>query len=362
MTARLSLAMIVKDEEESLDRVLGQAAAFCDELVVADTGSTDRSREIAVAAGARVVDVPWTDDFAAARNASFAPCTGDWILWLDADDSVPEEVQQRFRQAKDDLLTDELDAVWTPYRYHFSPETGQCTLVVPRERMVRRAAGLQWTGRVHEVLTVPLDRSVARDDLYVEHRPHPAKNERKTGRNLRILQSAVASGDRSPRTLYYFANELWDNGRPEEALVAYEDFLASPGDGWERYAALASMSRCASGLGRWEQAREYGLRAIALDPSRAEAFLAVGDLYFAREDWVGGAPFFAAATVARMPSIGFISDADYSWRPSDQLSICLANSGRHEQAVQEAMRSLRDGNPERERVRSNIKWCIDQLG
>src|SRR5689334_15138452 len=123
----LSLAMIVRNEELTLKGVLEDAAAFCDELVVVDTGSTDRTREIAAAAGARVVDFPWVDDFAAARNASFEACTGDWIIWLDADDRVPAIVQDGIRRAKRDLLGDHLDAVWTPYRYHFDETTGECT-------------------------------------------------------------------------------------------------------------------------------------------------------------------------------------------------------------------------------------------
>lgn len=73
MTTQLSLTMIVRDEESTLGRVLGQAATFCDEMVIVDTGSQDHTPEVAREAGARVLDFLWIDDFAAARNAYAIP-------------------------------------------------------------------------------------------------------------------------------------------------------------------------------------------------------------------------------------------------------------------------------------------------
>lgn len=85
---RLSLAMIVKNESAHLGHCLASVKGLVDEMVVADTGSTDDTRAIALAHGARVIEVPWTEDFSAARNASLAACTGDWILVLDADEAI----------------------------------------------------------------------------------------------------------------------------------------------------------------------------------------------------------------------------------------------------------------------------------
>src|SRR5580692_9110946 len=86
---RWSLAMIVRDAETQIEGVLEDASTFCDELIVVDTGSEDATKELAAARGAKVFEFEWIDDFAAARNASFEHCTGDWILWLDADDRIP---------------------------------------------------------------------------------------------------------------------------------------------------------------------------------------------------------------------------------------------------------------------------------
>ena len=89
-----SLAMIVRDAEAQIGQVLDDAAAVCDELVVVDTGSTDDTKMVAADHGAKVFDFEWIDDFSAARNYSFEQCTGQWILWLDADDRIPLGAQQ----------------------------------------------------------------------------------------------------------------------------------------------------------------------------------------------------------------------------------------------------------------------------
>lgn len=353
--------MIVRDEEATIGRVLEQAARFCDELVVVDTGSTDRSKQLAEDRGARVLDFAWRDDFAAARNHSLQACTGDWIVWLDADDVVAPEVIDRIVAAKDELFTDALDSVYTPYRRHFDETTGQCTFSFPRERFVRRVPDLTWTGVVHEVLDVPGTRTVTRDDLYIEHRPSRMQGERKRGRNIAILEKAYAAGDRAPRTLFYFGNELRDDDRNQEAIAIYDEYLADPGAAWEKYSALLSRARCLRRLDRDDDALATLLHAITVDPTRAEAFTAVGRVYYDRRLWAQAVPFYSAAASCRRPPDGFVEDADYTFAALDFLGVCLANSDRHEEAITATMQSLERGNPDAERLRKNLHWSIDQL-
>jgi tetratricopeptide (TPR) repeat protein len=87
---RVSLCMIVKDEEANLPACLESVAGLVQEIVIVDTGSRDGTRQVADRFGARVFDFPWVDSFAAARNESLRHATGDWILWLDADDRLDE--------------------------------------------------------------------------------------------------------------------------------------------------------------------------------------------------------------------------------------------------------------------------------
>jgi len=98
-TSTVSLCMIVKNEEAYLADCLASAKPFVDEMVIVDTGSTDRTVEIAQRFGANVFHFPWCDDFAAARNESLRHASGDWILEVDADERVPPELAQEIRAA-----------------------------------------------------------------------------------------------------------------------------------------------------------------------------------------------------------------------------------------------------------------------
>jgi glycosyltransferase involved in cell wall biosynthesis len=86
--ASVSLTMIVRNEEDHLGKCLESVRGLFDEIIIVDTGSTDRTKEIAREFGAKVFDFVWIDDFAAARNEALSHATGDYAFWLDADDAV----------------------------------------------------------------------------------------------------------------------------------------------------------------------------------------------------------------------------------------------------------------------------------
>ena len=94
--ATISLCMIVKNEEDVLERCLSSVSDLVDEIIVVDTGSTDSSREIAARFTEKVFDFPWRDDFAAARNESFSHASMDYCMWLDADDVLLESDRAAF--------------------------------------------------------------------------------------------------------------------------------------------------------------------------------------------------------------------------------------------------------------------------
>ncbi|MDE6729714.1 MAG: glycosyltransferase family 2 protein, partial [Oscillospiraceae bacterium] len=104
--ATISLCMIVRDEETVLDRCLSCMKHIADEIIIIDTGSQDRTKEIARQYTDQIYDFPWTDDFSAARNFSFSKATMNYQMWLDADDVISPEDQQALLALKQNLTAD----------------------------------------------------------------------------------------------------------------------------------------------------------------------------------------------------------------------------------------------------------------
>jgi tetratricopeptide (TPR) repeat protein len=337
---------------------LDTAALFCDELVLLDTGSGDSTAKEARAHGATVHDWTWGDDFAAARNASFDACSGDWIVWLDADDVLPVESRRAFIAVKAEL-SDHLDVISSPYHWKFAAD-GSPLLSKYVPRLVRRAARLRWVGRVYEQLPVPPGRGTFNGALVVEHRPDPHRRASPVDGNISILDDAVASGDRSSATLFHYANELYDQGDHREAELMYRQYLALDEEDANRYWALLYLGESRAALGDDVGAEEAAFRAVAEDSSRAEAYMLLGRLRFERDEWDEAIPLFLAASGARKPPSGFVRFPDYLYMPWDYLSVCYEKVGRLADGLLMSLNALRS-NPEAERIRANMRWIIDHL-
>ena len=117
----LSVCLIVRDEERVLGRVLSAAVQFADELIVVDTGSKDKSIEIAREYTDLVFSEPWPDSFARARNSAASKASCDFVMWLDADDVMRDEDIRKLLELKK-RITAGTDAVFITYRnYGFLP-------------------------------------------------------------------------------------------------------------------------------------------------------------------------------------------------------------------------------------------------
>lgn len=326
----ISLCMIVKDEQEVLARCLDSAAGIADEVIIVDTGSTDKTKEIAARYG-RVVDFVWQDDFAAARNFSFAQATQSFILWLDADDIITPENRERFLQLKQEL-DDTTDVVMLPYHAAFD-ERGRPAYTYYRERLLRRAAGFRWKGAVHECIT-PCG-NIKYGDAAVSHRKEKAPD---SDRNLRIYERLLARGEAlDARGQFYYARELMMHGRYAQAVSAFETFLQRP-DGWveNRIEACRNLADCLLALGQRDPARQALVCSFAMDCPRGETCCALAGIEM--EDGRLAQAKFWYETALRAPYAeqngAFVKPLCYGYLPCLGLCVCCDRLGRHAEAAE----------------------------
>ena len=192
----VSLCMIVKNEEDVLERCLESAAELVDEIIIVDTGSTDRTKEIAARFTGQIYDFPWRDE-------SFSHASMDYCMWLDADDVLLEEDQTSFLALKESL-DPSVSVVMAPYHTGVD-ESGRVTFSYYRERLIKNRAGMSWAGAVHEAVT-PVG-TVLYGDFAVTHRKtRPSDPDR----NLRIYQTQLDAGkELEPRQQFYYGRELY---------------------------------------------------------------------------------------------------------------------------------------------------------
>ena len=178
----ISVCLIVKNEESVLTGCLSDAAAFADEIIVVDTGSTDKTREIACSFTEKVFDFSWVDDFAAARNFSFSKASCDYIMWLDADDRIFPENAEKINRLKEKLHA---KVVYAGYE---RPENGGVYLY---PRIIKRDAGFIWQGIVHEHLVLSegaaelVEKECVTADFLIRHSKPGSPDYQ---RNIRLME------------------------------------------------------------------------------------------------------------------------------------------------------------------------------
>ncbi len=197
----LSVCMIARNEEECLERCLQSVRGVVDEIVFVDTGSTDRTVEIARRFGARVFHFAWTGSFAEARNVSLRQATGDWLLMLDADEELAPADSARLKAL---LTSEDVEAYILNQVSYLGQEPGTEVEVVPRVLLFRNRSEYHFTGAIHEQVTdsiqaarteariVPSGVSILHYG-YLEHRVRQ-KDRRNTEILLRELQKAPDNG------------------------------------------------------------------------------------------------------------------------------------------------------------------------
>ena len=272
----LSLTLIVKNEEVHIPRVLENARLFADEIVIVDTGSTDRTKEVASEYTDKIIDFEWCDDFAKARNVGLAACQMDYVMWLDADDVVERQDALRIRERID--APKDWDVLYFQYDYA-RDRFGNTSIRQWRERIFDRQLGAEFEFPAHECLKVPATARIAHaHDIRVIHN-NIRRNESSNARHLRILRKAVETDDyrNSFRMWWLLAREE----APEKAVLTYgkvlSQFASRPGFNPQLHGqVLYELGQKLFALKRWREALETFGKSAVLCPVWREPFFDAG--------------------------------------------------------------------------------------
>lgn len=322
----LALAMIVKNEESVLARCLDSVKDIVDELIIVDTGSTDKTVEIAKKYTDNVYHFKWINDFSAARNYAFDQATTDYIMWLDADDIVPADELEKMRALKSEI-DQKTDIVMMRYNVGFDDD-GNVTMSNFRERWMKRATNLRWSEPVHECITPA--GVIQQVEIAINH---GEKVRTHTTRNLDIYE---AQTELTARGTFYFARELATHNRFEEAIDNYERFLSS-GNGWkeDNIRACIDLASCYEAIGRKAEQLNVLFKSFTYDPPRSEVCCKIGTYFFTEANYPQALYWYDLATTPNaQKEAGFFTKDYCDFIPYIQMCIIFDRIGNHEQALE----------------------------
>jgi tetratricopeptide (TPR) repeat protein len=286
---KLSLCMIMRDEEEHLERCLTSVRGVVDEIVIVDTGSTDGSVAIAERFGARVLHETWSGDFARHRNTSIDAATGDWILILDADEELVGG------EALRPLLDDPAMEGYSLREINFiGEEAGMEAVVNAAFRVFRNRPEYRYSGALHEQIQGKVDpeggarsRFVGIEINHYGYLDGTTEAKRKKDRNMRIVLEEVARKPEDAFTLFNAGVEFQRIEDHETALDYFTRAFRHLASMRQYFASLLVRNIIASlkALERYDEAIEVSDDALSAYPDFTDLHYLRGQLHFARREY-----------------------------------------------------------------------------
>ncbi len=302
-TASVSLCMIAKNEEAYLAKCLWSVKPIVDEIIVVDTGSQDRTRDIAAVFGAKVFDYQWHDDFSEARNFSLSKASGDWILILDADEVIAARDYKAFKSLVNNGNSDPVAYSVVTRNYTMQANTigwvanegidpgceaGSGWFPSQKVRLFKNDSRIRFEYPVHEMVDPGLNRlgiPIQKCAIPVHH--YGKLNAETSGPKSETyytigIKKLSELGD-NPGALRELAIQAGHLEKHEEALELWQRYIKQKPDDAEAY---LNMGTALWNLGHYDQAVVAAQRAIALAPAMKEAHFnyAISELHLGNAD------------------------------------------------------------------------------
>lgn len=351
---KLSLIQIAKDEKRNLERLYMLVKDYIDEWIVvvppkdeaisflkdkATVIEQDFTFEVESelitkirSYGLEIDDNYRLFKFAEARNASLKAATGDYILWLDADD-IPKGLHNLKKFIELNPNTEVFDAVYDYYR----DEEGNPISDHVRERVVINNRKFQWLGGemglIHETLLPnegyqPLHLDIPDQIFRVEHQTDHV--EASSLRNhIALLYEYLKTNGKDPRTTYYLGIEFFNRGMYENCIKILSEYVKVSGWDEERYNAYLKMAEAYHLLGDVESGRNVYLTALKELPNYPQAYLGLGESYHSTEDWGKCIEFTLTGLQKKLPSTKYILDKTrFTFRPAVYVALSYMQLGK----------------------------------
>ncbi len=275
--ATLSVCMIVKNEEEMLAGCLESVAKVADEIVITDTGSTDKTVEIAQSYGAKVCHFQWIDDFSAARNHSLQHCTGDWILYIDADERLSDESQGYIKAYIANALPEIGGMICTVESAHYQMDGSNEVHRGGYPRLFRNLGypKVKFIGRVHEQISpsiVDAGLNFAISDIKIIHLGYDQSREimeEKIRRNYKMLLAHVQEEPLNGYAWFQLGQTLAQMGISKEAEEAIRFAINCKNlTNTVLASASAALAQMVGKSGNFLESLEWAEKSLSLSPNQ----------------------------------------------------------------------------------------------
>lgn len=342
---KISLFMIVKNEQDNIVDCLTSVREHVDEMIILDTGSSDNTIKYASKLGAKVLQSKQYDsntkykdfNFSSARNEAMRYATGDWLFWMDADD--------RF-EGSNLTVTPDFDA------YHLQIKYGDTEWT--QVRLFRNHWGVHFKGALHEFPTVDSCRLATMINCAVRHKD--VKKPDRIERNISILENEYKRDSNNKRTIFYLANAYRENQQYEEAIRYYLDYVARGGNFHDELAVAKYYIALSHYCKRdYNNALKAAHEAITFDDRWGEPYSLAGECYFFKRQFKKAASYFRIAYEMPFPQTTmFVQKDRYRKIPPLWLSYCYEHLGELEEALKWAK-----GNKIREKQLLDRTYIIE---